>query len=239
VMKTGVIMAAVLTPLQIFIGDLHGLNTLEHQPAKIAAMEAIWDTQRGAAFTLIGLPDEATRSTHYAIEIPYAASLILTHSADGEVKGLNEYEGQHPPVAIVFWSFRVMLGMGVLMLLVSWWTAWQFLRGKALGRWQLLALSAMTFSGWVATLAGWYVTEIGRQPWIIYGLVSSAEVAADHASATLTGTLLGYIGLYVFLLISYIQALRYLASKPAQSLSLLPDSLLPQTKGHPATGKSS
>jgi cytochrome bd-type quinol oxidase subunit 1 len=126
VMKTGVLMAAVLTPLQIFIGDLHGLNTLQHQPAKIAAMEAVWTTERGAAFTLIGLPDEETRSTRYAIKIPYAASLILTHSADGEVKGLNEYEGQHPPVAMVFWSFRVMLGMGMLMLLVSWWTALQF-----------------------------------------------------------------------------------------------------------------
>ena len=162
--------------------------------------------------------------TRYAIKIPYAASLILTHSVDGEVKGLNEYEGEHPPVAMVFWSFRVMLGMGVLMLLVSWWTAFQLhARPASRASVMLLVLSAMTFSGWVATLAGWYVTEIGRQPWIIYGLVRSADVVADHASATLTGTLLGYLGLYVFLLVSYIQALRYLASKPAQSLSLLPD----------------
>tara|TARA_R110002049_G_scaffold175296_4_gene342593 strand:+ start:1936 stop:3297 length:1362 start_codon:yes stop_codon:yes gene_type:complete len=222
VMKTGVFMAAILIPIQIAIGDLHGLNTLQHQPAKIAAMEAIWDTERGAAFTLIGLPDEEERTTHYAIKIPYAASLILTHSTDGEVQGLNDFEGEHPPVAIVFWSFRVMLGMGMLMLLVSWWAALQFLRGKPIGRPLLLVLSAMTFSGWVATLAGWYVTEIGRQPWIVYGLLRTADVVADHASATLSGTLFGYIGLYVFLLISYIQALRYLASKPAQSLSLLP-----------------
>ncbi|MCB1703626.1 MAG: cytochrome ubiquinol oxidase subunit I [Halioglobus sp.] len=222
VMKTGVIMAAVLIPVQILIGDLHGLNTLQHQPAKIAAMEAIWDTERGAAFTLVGLPDEETRTTRYAVKIPYAGSLILTHSLEGEVRGLNDFEGEHPPVAIVFWSFRVMLGMGLLMLLVSWWAALQFLRGATIGPRLLLVLSAMTFSGWVATLAGWYVTEIGRQPWIVYGLLSTADVAADHASATLSGTLFGYVGLYVFLLISYIQALRYLASKPAQSLSLVP-----------------
>ena len=225
VMKTGIIMAAVLTPLQIFIGDLHGLNTLEHQPAKIAAMEAVWDTERGAAFTLIGLPDEETRSTDYAVKIPYAGSLILTHSLDGEVKGLNEYEGAHPPVAVVFWSFRVMLGMGVLMLLVSWWTAFQFIRGNAISGRLLLVLSAMTFSGWVATLAGWYVTEIGRQPWIIYGLVRTADVARRslkrnahrrHAAGLRRPVCIP-------LLVSYIQALRYLASKPAQSLSLLQD----------------
>ncbi len=222
VMKTGVFMAAILIPVQIVLGDLHGLNTLEHQPAKIAAMEAVWETERGAAFTVFGFPDEEERTTHFALQIPKAGSLILTHSLDGEVKGLNEFEGEHPPVAIVFWSFRVMLGMGALMLLVSWWSALQFLRGRTISNTLLLVLSAMTFSGWIATLAGWYVTEIGRQPWIVYGLVKSADVVADHSSATLTGTLLGYIGLYTFLLISYIQALRYLASKPAQSLSLEP-----------------
>ncbi len=221
VMKTGVMMAAVLIPIQIALGDLHGLNTLEHQPAKVAAMEAVWDTQRGAAFTLIGLPDEEERKTHYAIKIPYASSLILTHSTDGEVQGLNDFKGEHPPVALVFWSFRVMLGMGMLMLLVSWWAAFQFLRGKDVSPRLLLVLSAMTFSGWVATLAGWYVTEIGRQPWIVYGLLRSADVAADHSSATLASTLFGYVGLYVFLLISYIQALRYMASKPARSRTLV------------------
>jgi cytochrome d ubiquinol oxidase subunit I len=233
VMKTGIFMAAVLTPLQIFIGDQHGLNTLEHQPAKIAAMEAVWDTERGAAFTLIGLPDEEQRTTHYAIKIPYAGSLVLTHSLEGEVKGLNEFEGEHPPVAVVFWAFRVMLGMGVLMLLVSWWTTFQFIRGRRISERLLLVLSAMAFSGWVATLAGWYVTEIGRQPWIIYGLVRTADVAADHASATIAGTLLGYVGLYVFLLVSYIQALRYLASKPARSLSLSPN-----YRGNTAAGEA-
>ena len=204
--------------MQIFVGDLHGLNTLEHQPAKIAAMEAVWETERGAPFTLLALPDEEARQNRFAIEIPYAASLILTHELDGEVKGLNEFEEGHPPVAPVFWSFRVMLGIGMLMLLVSWWGAVTYWRGCDPGPRLTRVLSLMTFSGWVATLAGWYVTEIGRQPWIVHGLLGTAEVAADHPSATLGGTLFGYVGLYLFLLVSYVQALRLMASKPARSL---------------------
>lgn len=231
VLKTGVMIAAAVIPLQILVGDLHGLNTLEHQPAKIAAMEGIWDTERGAAFTVLGWPDESARETRFAIKIPYAASLILTHELDGEVAGLNAFAGEHPPVAPVFWSFRVMLGVGVLMLLVSWSAAIAYLRGRKPGGRLLRALSLMTFSGWAASLAGWYVTEIGRQPWLIDGLIRSADVVASHASATLSGTLFGYIALYIFLLISYIQALRYLATKPARSLSLTPG-----YRGLPAAG---
>ena len=220
VLKTGVIIAAVLAPVQIFIGDLHGLNTLEHQPAKIAAMEAVWETEKGAPFTIVALPDEASKTNRYAIEVPYAASFILTHDPMGEVKGLNEFEGEHPPVAMVFWSFRVMLAVGGLMLLVSWWAAWQ-LRGKNTPTKPLLyALSAMTFSGWIAVLAGWYVTEIGRQPWIVTGVLKVQDVVADHSSATVGGTLIGYILLYGFLLASYIGALLNLSRKPAASLKL-------------------
>ncbi|MEM1113998.1 MAG: cytochrome ubiquinol oxidase subunit I [Pseudomonadota bacterium] len=221
VMKTGVVTAALLIPLQIFVGDLHGLNTLEHQPEKIAAMEGIWETQQGAPFKIFGLPNEDTRETEFALKIPHAASLILTHDLNGEVRGLNDFE-THPPVAPVFFSFRVMLAMGGLMLLVSWWGAWTYWRGRRPGPALVNTLSVMTFSGWVATLAGWYVTEIGRQPWIVHGLVSTADVAADHAAATLSGTLIGYVGLYLFLLYSYIHALRHMATKPAGSLNLLP-----------------
>lgn len=230
VLKTGVLVAAVLIPLQIFVGDLHGLNTLEHQPEKIAAMEAVWETERGAPFTVVGLPNEEQRRTDFALKIPYAASFILTHEADGEVQGLNAF-AQHPPVAPVFWSFRVMLGVGGLMLLVSWWGALTYLRGRAPGTALLAVLSLMTFSGWVATLAGWYVTEIGRQPWIVHGLLTTADVAADHPGATLAGTLFGYIGLYIFLLYSYVHALRYLATKPAGSLALLPRRRQPAAQG--------
>ncbi len=222
VMRTGVVLAAVMAPLQIFIGDLHGLNTLEHQPAKVAAMEAVWETEAGAPFTAVAWPDEKTRSNRFAVEIPYAASLILTHHAQGEVRGLNEFEGEHPPVAVVFWSFRVMLAMGVLMLLVGWWAAWEMRGNRPAGRWLLRALSAMTFSGWVAVLAGWYVTEIGRQPWIVEGVLRVQDVVADHSSATVAGTLFGYVLLYLFLLASYVGALRYLSTKPAASLALGP-----------------
>ena len=111
-------------PVQIFMGDLHGLNTLEHQPAKIAALEGIWHTEKSAPLTLIGWPSEKEGKTLYAIKIPKAASLILAHDLNAELKGLNEFEGRHPPVAPVFWGFRVMVGMGMLMLAVAWTSAW-------------------------------------------------------------------------------------------------------------------
>lgn len=226
VMRTGALMAAVLAPLQVVIGDLHGLNTLEHQPAKIAAMEGIWETEKGAPLTLFGFPDEEEKTTHMAIKVPKLASFILTHEWDGEVLGLNEFEGEAPPVAPVFWAFRVMVGIGMLMVLVGWWSAWRLFRNRDENRdtqtWLLRALSVMTFSGWVAVLAGWYVTEIGRQPWIVDGLLRTSEVVADHSSATVAGTLFGYVLLYLFLLVSYISTLRYMATKPARSLTLTP-----------------
>lgn len=238
IMRTGVVVAAILAPLQIFIGDLHGLNTLEHQPAKVAAMEAIWETEQGAPFTVFALPDEESRSNRYAIEVPYAASLILTHKLDGEVKGLNEFVGEHPPVPIVFWSFRVMLAIGGLMVLVSWWAAWAMRGGREPNRKVLAALSLMTFSGWVAVLAGWYVTEIGRQPWIVDGVITVKEVVADHSQATVGGTLIGYLLLYLFLLISYIGALRNLANKPAGSLAMGPVAFAKPRKSNTATGEA-
>ncbi|MZR63382.1 cytochrome ubiquinol oxidase subunit I [Alcanivorax sp. DP30] len=229
VMRTGALMAAVLAPLQVWIGDMHGLNTLEHQPAKIAAMEGIWETEKNAPLTLFGFPDEDARTTHMAIKVPGLASLILTHEWEGELKGLNEFEGEHPPVAPVFWAFRIMVGVGMLMVLVGWWALWRLFRDReessSAHPWLLRAMSIMTFSGWVAVLAGWYVTEIGRQPWIVDGLLKTSEVVADHSSATVAGTLFGYVLLYAFLLVAYIAALRYLATKPARSLSLTPQQL--------------
>jgi cytochrome d ubiquinol oxidase subunit I len=226
VMRTGVLLAAVMAPLQIFVGDLHGINTLEHQPAKIAAMEAVWETGREVPFTVVALPDEETRSNRWALEIPYGASLVLTHSLDGEVKGLDDFEGKHPPVAVVFWAFRIMVGIGVLMVLVSWWAGWQLFKHSSASRPVLMALAGMTFSGWVAVLAGWYVTEIGRQPWIVDGVLMVKDVVADHSGATMAGTLFGYVLLYLFLLASYIGALRQLAKKPAASLQMRPDPIL-------------
>lgn len=218
VIRTGVFLAAILTPVQIVLGDLHGLNTLEYQPAKVAAMEGVWETQKGAPLTLFGFPDEETRTTHYALKIPKLASFILTHDINGEVQGLNDFEGEHPPVAMVFWSFRVMVGVGFLMLLVSWVCAWQLLRQKRLSHLAQIGLSIMTFSGWVAVLAGWYVTEVGRQPWVVSGVLKTKDVVADHPPETVLASLIAYSILYLVLMFSYILALRYMSTKKARSL---------------------
>ena len=227
VLKIAIITAAFLTPTQAFIGDLHGLNTLQHQPAKVAAMEGVWETQKGAALTLFGLPDEEQRTTHAAIKIPKLASLILTHDLNGEVQGLNDFIGKHPPVAPVFWSFRVMVGIGLLMILVSWVCAFQLWRRGSVNRLSLKVLHIMSFSGWVAVLAGWYVTEIGRQPWIVSGVLTTADVVADHTAGTVMTTLIAYILMYGFLLLSYIGAVFHLSSKPAKSLEHMHNYNLP------------
>nr|HPO25232.1 cytochrome ubiquinol oxidase subunit I [Arenimonas sp.] len=147
----------------------------------------------------------------YAIGIPKLASLILTHDIDGEIKGLNEFEGKHPPVAPVFWGFRVMVGMGMLMLAVSWLSAWQSRKQGLLKPWLARVLVAMSFSGWIATLAGWYVTEIGRQPYLVYGVLLTKD-AASATAAPIIGLSLGmYLTLYVVLILSYISVLFYLA----------------------------
>ncbi|MCU0956973.1 MAG: cytochrome ubiquinol oxidase subunit I [Hydrogenophaga sp.] len=220
-MRSAVFAAALIAPLQIFVGDLHGLNTLEHQPAKIAAMEGIWETERGAPLTLLGIPDEEERTTHFAVKIPKLASLILTHEWDGEIKGINEFEGVHPPVAPVFYAFRVMVGMGTLMLLVAAVAAWKLWPQRrdhdtTLPRPLLWVLSGMAFSGWVATLAGWYVTEIGRQPFVVYGLLRTADTATQIASPWVALTLTAYLVVYGLLLVTYIGVLKYMAENPVK-----------------------
>jgi cytochrome d ubiquinol oxidase subunit I len=220
-LRASVGLAAIAIPLQIFMGDLHGLNTLQHQPAKIAAIEGVWHTEKSAPLTLFGWPNEKEGRTDYAIQVPKLASLILAHDIDAEIKGLDEFPNAHPPVAPVFWSFRVMVGMGVLMLIVSWWAAWKLLRRRRNGveapepRLLLWTLAAMTFSGWVATLAGWYVTEIGRQPFIVYGLLRTADVVATHPPALVASTLAAWLVLYLVLLLSYVAVLKYMAEHPA------------------------
>ncbi|MGB0497107.1 MAG: cytochrome ubiquinol oxidase subunit I [Rubricella sp.] len=226
-MKSAVYMAAVLIPLQILAGDMHGLNTFEHQPAKVAAMEGNWETQAGVPLVLFAVPDEVARENHLEIAIPNVASLILTHELDGVVPGLNDFvteEGDvlHPPVAPVFYAFRVMIGVGVLMLVVSWATSWRLARTGQPGVWPARALVAMTFSGWVATLAGWYVTEIGRQPWLVTGVLDTASAAADHPVPILGLSLALYLSIYAVLLAAYIGTILYLARKAAKGRQLPP-----------------
>jgi cytochrome d ubiquinol oxidase subunit I len=213
-LRAGVWIAAVLTPLQIVVGDLHGLNTLEHQPAKIAAMEGVWDTERGAPLLLFAWPDEAQRRNHFEIGIPRGASWILRHDADGEIQGLNDFPDAHPPVKPVFFGFRVMVGVGILMLATSWLGLWWLRRGREPPRLWLRAMVAMTFSGWVATLAGWYVTEIGRQPWLVHGVLRTADAATPKAIPIGTSLTL-YLLLYAALIAAYISVLFYLAGKGA------------------------
>jgi cytochrome d ubiquinol oxidase subunit I len=214
-LRTGVFVAATLIPLQIFVGDLHGLNTFEHQPAKVAAMEGVWQTERGAPALAFAWPDEGERRNDYAIGIPKLASLILTHEMDGEIRGLDEFRGEHPPVAPVFWSFRIMVGTGVLMLAVSWIAAWRLRGRRQPGSWIARVLVAMSFSGWVATLAGWYVTEIGRQPWLVQGILLTRD-AVSATPAPLLGVSLGmYLTTYAVLIAAYVSVLFHLARKRA------------------------
>jgi cytochrome bd ubiquinol oxidase subunit I len=209
---TGTRLAAVLIPLQILVGDAHGLNTLHHQPAKIAAMEGVWQTERGAPLLLFAVPDATQRVNHFAIGIPRGASLILKHDADGEVRGLNEFEGNHPPVGPVFWGFRVMVGMGLLMLATSWWGAWQMRGSRQPGPTWLRLAVLMTFAGWFATLAGWYVTEIGRQPWLVYGVLRTAD-AATRVPVPIGASLTMYLLLYAALIVAYVSVVFHLARK--------------------------
>lgn len=263
-LKTGVYLAAVLIPLQILAGDAHGLNTMEHQPAKLAAMEGIWKTQKGVPAVLFALPDEKTMTNRYEVAIPKLASLYLTHSWEGEVKGLDEFAGKHPPVAPVFWGFRIMVGMGMLMLLVSWATVFQLapwrkaptlpaargslppegaappkgglsaepaptllaartghaeggsVRAVAAARsdltiWHARVLVAMTFAGWVALIAGWYVTEVGRQPWLVTGVLMTVDAASTVASPRIALTLALYLTLYAALIVAYVTVVFHLA----------------------------
>ncbi len=194
------LMAIFVSPIQIFIGDLHGLNTLEHQPVKVAAMEGIWETQKGAPLTMFGIPDEGTETTKYSVEIPGAASLILTHDWNGEIKGLKEWaKEERPPVLPVFISFRVMVGIGMLMLLTGIFGAFLYLRKRLYDtRWFQIWCITMTPSGFVAILAGWFVTEIGRQPYVAYGIIRTSDAASPILGPQVAASLVAFIVVYFF-----------------------------------------
>jgi cytochrome d ubiquinol oxidase subunit I len=222
--KTGAWLGALLIPAQIFMGDIHGLNTLEYQPQKVAAMEGNWETKSNVPLVLFAIPDETVRENHYQVSIPNLASIILTHKAEGVVPGLNDFVAEdgtvlHPPVAPVFWSFRIMVGTGMVMLLLSWATLLFMRRGRGpagVPKLMQIALVPMAFSGWVATLAGWYTTEIGRQPWLVHGVLTTKQAVADVPAPLVGTTLAAYLLIYVVLLTAYIGVLFYLARKAAQ-----------------------
>jgi cytochrome bd ubiquinol oxidase subunit I len=195
-------LLTVLVPLQILLGDQHGLNTLEHQPAKLAAIEAHWTTGSRVPLVLFAIPDEAAETNRYALDVPDLGSLILTHDPNGTVRGLKDWPAdERPPVAIPFFAFRIMVGIGLLMLAligVSWWLR---SRGRLFdANWFLRSCQIASPLGFIAVLAGWTTTEVGRQPWTVYGLLRTA----DSVSPSLTGSdvlisLLGYAIVYLIM----------------------------------------
>ena len=210
VLKLAIVAAAILTPIQIFLGDMHGLNTLKHQPAKLAAMEGIWNTEKGVPAVIFAIPDEKTQSNRFEIAIPKLASFYLTHDWNGEVQGLKDFE-KTPPVKPVFFAFRIMVGVGVLMLAISWYGWWRLRRSEDLPNWLARGFVWMSFSGWVAVVAGWYVTEIGRQPYLVYGVLTTAEAATKLPGGMIFSSLMMYLFLYVTLILAYIWAIFYMA----------------------------
>jgi cytochrome d ubiquinol oxidase subunit I len=211
-------MAAVVAPAQIVMGDMHGLNTLEHQPAKIAAMEGRWETMKGAPLTLFGMPNMKTEHTDYAIDIPYLSSLILTHKLDGVVPGLKEFKPEDRPYApVVFWSFRIMVGLGFLMAAVG--VAGLVLRrgGRFYkARWLQRIVVMMAPAGFVALLAGWVTTEVGRQPFTVYGLLRTTESVSPIALPGVATSLAAFAVVYLIVFGAGFTFLLRMVSKPPE-----------------------
>ncbi len=198
-LRMGLGMVAILTPLQMYIGDASGLNTAKHQPEKVAAIEAHWDGNKPGELVLFAIPDEAEERNLFSIAIPNLSSLLITHSWDGLFPGLKQYPAEdRPPVIPVFFAFRIMVGMGVLMLLIGWIGAWYWMRGRLFEtRWYLKIAQYAWPLGFIAILSGWYVTEIGRQPWVAYGILRTADAASPVAASAVLTTLVLFFIVYL------------------------------------------
>jgi cytochrome d ubiquinol oxidase subunit I len=252
-------MILIVTPVQIYFGDLQGRNTLQYQPAKIAAMEGHWENKPGESVPLIlfGWPDMAKETTRYALELPHAGSLLLTHSWNGQIPALKDFSAEDRPNAtVVFWTFRVMVGLGSLMLLLGVWSLWLRLRGKLFESRLFLRFSVlMGPTGLIAILAGWLTTEIGRQPWVVYGIMRTKDAVSTHALSTVGITLIIFVVMYfmvfgtgVVLILRNIcigpddnsvsphQSVNELNHRPARPLSMLPDTPPTDTKDHTKKG---
>ncbi|GAB4141941.1 MAG: cytochrome ubiquinol oxidase subunit I [Sphingomonadales bacterium] len=223
-------MAVLVAPLQLLVGDLHGLNTLAHQPAKVAAMEGHWQTQRGAPLILFGMPDMAAEETRYSVAIPKLGSFILTHDWDGEVRGLSDWPAEDRPFApLVFWSFRVMVGLGLLMILVGGIGLVLRLRGQLFATpWFHRLTLWMGPSGFIAILAGWITTEVGRQPWLVHGLMRTADGRSPIAAPAVGGSLLAFVLVYFAVFGAGLYYLLRLMRQPPGAESLGPEPSEPQ-----------
>ncbi|HWK66624.1 MAG TPA: cytochrome ubiquinol oxidase subunit I [Rhizobiaceae bacterium] len=248
-------MLLVTAPVQILIGDLHGLNTLKHQPAKIAALEGHWENKPGEAvpLTLFGWPDMEAEETLYALKIPHLGSLILTHEWNGQFPGLKEFAPEdRPNSTVVFWSFRIMVGLGLLMLLLGIWALWLRWRQKLYASRPFLHFATwMGPAGLIAILAGWYTTEIGRQPWIVYGVMRTKDAVSNHSALAMSTTLIAFVVVYFFVFgigVRYMLRLvgkgpvideedpsedeRHSSGRPARPLSAAPDQMDRATPTH-------
>jgi cytochrome d ubiquinol oxidase subunit I len=213
-------MVLIVTPVQIVIGDQHGLNSLEHQPAKIAAVEGHWENKPGESVPLIlfGWPDMTAETTRFALKIPHLGSLVLTHSWNDQIRGLKDFAPEdRPNSTIVFWTFRTMVGLAFLMLLLGLWGAWvrwrhELYQSKLFLRFAVL----MGPAGLVALLAGWLTTEIGRQPWVVYGAMRTKDAVSDHSTLELSITLIVFIVMYLAVFGTGIRYIVMLVAKGPQ-----------------------
>jgi cytochrome bd ubiquinol oxidase subunit I len=236
-------LVLIVAPVQIALGDAHGIVTRDYQPAKIAAIEGHWENEPGGNVPLIlfGWPDMAAETTRYALEVPHLGSLILTHSWNGQIAGLKDFAPEdRPNSTIVFWTFRVMVGLGFLMVLLGLWSAW--------ARWHKVLFESRLFlrfallmgpAGLIAILAGWMTTEIGRQPWVVYGVMRTKDAVSNHSALTLSVTLILFVILYAAVFGTGIRYMLKLVAKgpghlpepspeggrPARPLSAVPDHL--------------
>jgi len=212
-------MAALVAPVQIFVGDQHGLNTEEHQPAKIAGLEGHYQSYPdGAPLILFGIPDSEQETVHYAVSIPYLSSLLLHHDLHAPVRGLSDYPAdERPPVGIIFWSFRIMVGLGVLMAglgMLSLFARWR----RRLYEWRWLHVFALLMgpSGFVAVIAGWVTTEVGRQPWVIYGLLRTADAVSPIAAPGVSGSLIAFVIVYLIVFSAGLLYILRLMARPPE-----------------------
>ena len=198
-LRLAIVFAAIVVPLQILAGDLHGLNTQEHQPVKVAAMEAHWESRTGAPLILFAIPDTSRERNAFEVAIPKLGSLVLKQDVDGRVTGLKDFPPEErPSVGWVFYCFRIMVGIGLMMLIAGWAGIVQLWRGRLeQTKWLLKLLPWMTPSGFVALLAGWFTTEIGRQPYVVYGLMRTADAVSELPGAGVATSLLMFVFVYV------------------------------------------
>ncbi|SNS74498.1 cytochrome bd-I ubiquinol oxidase subunit 1 apoprotein [Sphingomonas laterariae] len=219
-------MAALVAPVQIFAGDMHGLNTLEHQPVKVMAMEGHYQSHPdGAPLILFGIPDSTAETVHAAIEIPKLSSLILKHDLNAPLAGLDTVAKEdRPPVGIIFWSFRIMVAIGFLMLALGLWSLLARMRGK-LHEWRWLHRFALVMgpSGFVAVIAGWVTTEVGRQPWVVQGLLRTRDAVSPLAAPAVGASLVAFVIVYFSVFAAGTIYILKLAGKAPQPHEPAPD----------------